>query len=127
MKKLILALVLTFATHAFAQAATATATFSFSTNGNPVTNPATVEYFVEQKSGSSSAPVFTEVAKATASPIIYILPNATVGQALIFRIRARLIGLPLTASTPTPEIVGYAPLNAPGNATVIFAFPASTP
>lgn len=107
--------------HAVAQATpTATATASFDPNGNP----ATAEFFVEQKGGTTTAPTWTEVAKGPASPVVFTLSNPVAGSTVTFRIRARIPNVAGTASAPSNETSAVIPTNAPKNLTIIFAFPA---
>lgn len=110
-----------FLTSGLAQAANGTATSSFSANGNP---PGT-EYFIEQKGGTATAPTWTEVAKGTASPIVFTLTNPVVGAVVTFRVRARTPGVPSSASGPSNEASATVPNIAPSNFTIVFAFPPS--
>lgn len=106
---------------ALAQAATGTATTTFSANGNP----AGTEYFIEQKGGTATAPTWTEVAKGTASPIVFSLASPTVGSTVTFRVRARTPGVANSASGPSNEASTVVPNIAPTNFTIVFAFPPS--
>lgn len=104
---------------AFAQAATGTATSTFDANGNPATS----EFFLEQKGGTAVAPTWTEVAKGTASPIVFTLTNPIVGSTVTFRVRARTPGVPGSTSGPSNEASAVVPNFSPKNLTIVFAFP----
>lgn len=119
MKRILLSLLaLLVASPAFAQAATATATMSFGTAGNP----ATVEYFIEQKAANGT---WTEVLKGPTSPLVYTMANPGAGTVVTLRVRARLPGNAASASGPSNEATATVPANTPVNFTVVFTFPPS--
>lgn len=122
LKTLFIFSALLFTTCAFAQAATGTATTTFDGNGNPTGT----EFFIEQKGGTTAAPTWTEVAKGTASPIVFTLTSPVVGSTVTFHVRARTPNVPGSASGPSNEASSVVPNITPKNFTIVFAFPPSS-
>ncbi|HEX2860693.1 MAG TPA: hypothetical protein VHN79_03595 [Lacunisphaera sp.] len=110
MKKVI-SLLLAVLCAASLSAATGSVTVAFT---GPV--DAAVEYFVELRSGTVAAPVWTEVAKGPASPILFTLPDVKPG-VYTGRVRARLVALPSAITAPSNEANGIVLPVQPSNAT----------
>lgn len=77
-------------------------------------NPAgAVEYFVEQKSATGT---WAEVAKGSASPILYTLPAVRIGDLITVRVRGRLVADLTSITDPTNETSARVPARKPSNA-----------
>lgn len=97
-------------------AVTATVTVRFDPGAG---NPANVEHYVQRNTGTTAAPVWTEVVKGTTDPLIFTAPNVMPGTVITVRVKSRLPGIAGSDSAPTNEASAVIPLNAPTNATIL--------
>ena len=116
MKKLVFILLAVLCAAVSVQAKTARVTINF-------TGPAQagVEYFAQQRSGTTTAPVWTEVVKGPATPLVVTIPDVVPG-VYVYRVLARLIASPTSVTEPTNEAVGVVLPAQPTGATVTFVF-----